>query len=231
MLRTLADFFFLRYVSSSPKIIDETNVMSDGSENIVVSGTGKNSIWKDVLVKGGLTGSKVMTDVGETYGGLGSNSDTIGIGSIFRVLASIFFIGAGTLYYKGSDTGGDATTTLSIKTISSGSLSSTYQAGSAKPSAPTILAVDAPSGFNGDNNGVVSVQISRIRSATGGQSNASPTSNVVSTSNQSVAITFLSADANGQDYWAIYGTKNKFGGIGAHLFLEEVAESVIGARS
>lgn len=201
--------------------------MSDGSANVLITGTGKNQIWKDVTVKGGISGSQILTDVGETYGGLGSPSDTSAIGSIFRVLGSIFFVGAGTLYYKGADTGGDATTTLSIKTINSGLLSATYQAGLAEPSAPTIEAIAAPNGFSGDNNGVVSVQIARVRSDTGGVSNASPTSNVVSTSNQSVAITFPSADANGQDYWAIYATKNKFGGIGAHLFLTEIAESVI----
>jgi hypothetical protein len=58
-------------------------------------------------------------------------------------------------------------------------------------------------------------------------SNASPTSNIVTATNQSIAVTFPSADANGQDYWAVYGTRNAFGADGIHLFLDEVTEATV----
>lgn len=229
MLRTLARFRFKKYNGSSNALDLDHDTMASGSGNVMISGTGRNFIFRGLSqIAGPLAGGQVMGNIAEDYWGLGSKSET-GIGSVFRVLGAWFFIGAGTLYKNGVTTGSSATTTLSIKKVTSGSLGTTYQAGLAQPSAPTVSAVTAPAGYSGKNNGVVSVRIARIRAATGARSNASLSSNVVTATNQSIAITFPSADANGQDYWEIDVTKNGEGAVGNHYFLQEVPESVIAA--
>src|SRR5574343_1300010 len=103
MLRTLAKIKPTGgYVSSASKAV-VGDYMADGSSNVIVTGAGKTEIFKGVTVKGGVTGSKVAMNVGETYGGLGDHSET-GIGSIFRVLGAAFFIGTGKFYYSGAYT-------------------------------------------------------------------------------------------------------------------------------
>jgi hypothetical protein len=195
----------------------------------MISGAGKNSIFRGIkILAGPPTGSQVMMNVGEDYAGLGDHSET-GIGSVFRVLGAWFFIGNGKLYRNGTYQSDSATSTLSIKKMVSGSLGTKYQAGLAQPSAPTISAVTPPAGYSGKCNGVVSARIARVRAATGARSNASLSSNVVTATNQSIAITFPSADANGQDYWEVDVTKNGEGAVGNSYYLQEIPESVIAA--
>lgn len=227
LIDLLQQRFSSGYRSSTAKT-DAGDFMADGSENMLVTGSGKLQGFKGLTVKGGVTGSKVLMNAGDGYGGLGEHGETA-IGSVFKVLGALFYIGAGKLYYNGTYQSDSASTTLSLKRFTSGSLGTEYQAGMAQPSAPTITAVTPPSGFSGKNNGVVSAQIARVRSQTGGTSNASLTSNVVTATNQSIAITFPAADLNGQDYWEIDVTKNGEGGLGNHFFLTEIAESVIAA--
>lgn len=213
------------YVSSNPRDA-QGNYMSHGSQNLLVYGNGRVKVYRDTSTRVG-TGSRVAMNVGDDYCGLGAKADSEGVGSVFRVLGAIFFIGAGSLIRNGTDTTADASTTLQIKKVESAALGTTYQAGLAQPSAPTIRAVTAPTGYSGKNNGVVSVKLARVRGATGARSNASPTSNVVTATNQSIAVTFPSADANGQDYWEVDVTKNSEGAVGNHFFLQEIPESVI----
>jgi hypothetical protein len=227
MLRTLAHFRFKQYNSSQDLLSQTPDTMCAGSSNVMVSGSGRNFTFKGISqISGPLAGGQVMMNVAEDYAGLGAYNET-GIGSVFRVLGAWFFIGAGSLFKNGVDTTADASTTLQIKKVTAGALGTTYQAGLAQPSAPTIQAVAAPSTYTGKNNGVVSVRIARVRAATGARSNASLTSNVVTATNQSIAITFPSADANGQDYWEVDVTKNGEGAVGNHYFLQEIPESVI----
>lgn len=227
MLRTLWRQTFEDGYISSRLNSRSGNYMAAGSENVVMGGDGKPRCFRNFgAISGTPAGSKVMMNVGDDYGGLGAYNET-GVGSIFRVLGAWFFIGAGSLYKNGVDTSADASTTLQIKKVTSGSLGTTYQAGLAQPSAPIIAAVSPPTGFTGKNNGVVSVRIARVRSATGARSNASLSSNVVQATNQSIAITFPSADANGQDYWEIDVTLNGQGALGNHYFLQEVPETLI----
>jgi hypothetical protein len=204
--------------------------MGPGSQNLIITGTGANRIFKGITVKNSVTGSKTLMNVGDGYGGLGRYDDSTALGSVFRVLGAIFYIGAGKLFYNGTATGDTASSTLSLRKVVSGALSgSAYQAGLAQPSAPTISAITPPTGYTGKNDGTVSVKIARVRSATGARSIASPVSNTVQCKNQSVLVTFPSADANGQDYWEIDVTLNGYGGIGNHYFLQELAEtSVVG---
>ena len=145
MLRKLVQYFWHGgYSGSSPKLVGEPNVMSDGSENTCITGTGKSLIFKGVTVQGGVTGSNKLMNVDADYAGLGDHTET-GIGSVFRVLSAIFYIGAGKLYLNGTYLTTSATTTLALKTRTSGTYSAEYQAGLAEPSAPTIAAITAPS--------------------------------------------------------------------------------------
>lgn len=231
MLRTLANFIFSGgYDSSGGKFTNDPNTMAAGSANLLITGSGKNTVFKGLGTVGSATGSQVLTNAGDSYAGLGNGSEaSSAFGSVFKVLGSLFYIGAGRLFYAGTDTTDSASSALSLKLFTSGSLGVDYQAGLAQPSAPTIAAVTAPTGLTGKNNGVVSVKIARVRSATGARSVASLSSNVVTATNQSISITFPAVDANGQDYWEIDVTKNGEGAVGNHFFLQELPESVITA--
>lgn len=227
MLGRLATFLFNRgYISSGLKLVNDTTSLANGSQNLIITGTGANRIFKGITVKNTVVGSKTLMNVGDGYGGLGRYDDTTALGSVFRVLGAIFYIGAGKLFYNGTATGDTASSTLSLRKVVSGAVSgSSYQAGLAQPSAPTIAAISPPTGFTGKNDGTVSVKLARVRSTTGARSIASPASNVVQCKNQTVLVTFPSADANGQDYWEVDVTLNGYGGVGNHYFLQEIAES------
>lgn len=228
MLKLLALQAFVEGYNSSSAKTSVGNFMADGSTNTLIVGNGKTQICKGFTIKGGVTGSQVLMNAGDAYAGLGNKTEE-GLGSVFKVLGALFYIGTGTLYYNGTSTGTSATTTLKLKKFTSGSLGTEYQVGMAQPSAPVIFAVTAPSGYTGKNDGAVSVKIARVRSATGGVSNASLSSNIVTATSQSIAVTFPSADSNGQDYWEVDVTKNAEGALGNHFFLEEIAESTLTA--
>lgn len=226
MLSRLADFIFRSYDGNAPRLENRRDIMADGSANVLIHGTGKNQVFKGVTNRATVVGSKVLMNAGDGYAGLGDYNET-GIGSVWKVLGALFYIGAGRLYWNGAYQSSSASTTPSLKKFTSGSLGTAYQLGLAQPSAPTISAVTPPSGYTGKNNGDVSVKIARVRSQTGARSIASLTSNVLTTTNQSVAVVFPSADSNGQDYWEVDVTKNGEGGIGNHFFLQEIAESAV----
>lgn len=226
VLRTLYNFLFSKGFDGSTRLGGDPETFGSGSSNFVITGRGKNTVFKGLTSVSG-SAARVMMNAGDDWFGIGSGSDSLGIGSVFKVLGAYFFIGSGTVYRNGTSISASASTTLQLKKVVSGALGTTYQAGLAQPSAPVIAAVTPPAGFVGKNNGTVSVQIVRIRSATGGVSNASPTSNVVAATNQSIAVTFPLADANGQDYWGVYATRNAFGADGVHLFLAEVTETEV----
>lgn len=230
MLRELTDpiTFHEGFDSSSPLLGGSHQIMAAGSGNIIVTGTGKNEIFNNIALRSTIIGSKVAMNAGDGYAGLGDHSET-GIGSVFKVLGALFYIGAGKLYWNGAYQSSSASTTLSLKKFTAGSLGAAFQVGLAQPSAPQIFAVTPPSGFVGKNNGVVSVKNARVRSQTGAVSNSSLASNIAQCTNQSVAITVASVDSNGQDYWEFDVTKNGEGGLGNHFFHSEVAESYIAA--
>lgn len=243
MLRRLATFFFNKgYRSSGPQVINDTTSLGSGSENLIFTGTGANRVFKGLLKRTGSpdpAGAKVMMNVGDSYGGLGQSSDGTALGSIFRVLGAIFYIGAGRLFYNGVAQSTsvpaaiNATSTLKLQRFVSGTLENvSYDAGLPQPSAPTIVAVTPPTGFVGKNDGTVSVKIARVRSATGARSLASLVSNVVITKNQSVLVQFpIVEPGSGQDYWEVDVTLNGYGGVGNHYFLTEVKESDIASST
>lgn len=205
------------------------NFMAAGSSNMTLSGGGKTQVHKGATQRMGIKGGFIAQPVAETWATLGQTSDGSAYGSIVNVFAALFYIGKGLLRLAGTSLLVNASATLSILIKHSGSffdtLSGPFQAGLAAPSAPIIRAIDPPSGFTGKLNGTQSTVIWRIRTTTGGQSNKSPVSNVITTVNQSEAITFPLVDANGQDAWGIGVTKQIEGRTGAHFQYKQITEA------
>lgn len=218
-------------VTSAPTDI-APNYLAKGSENAVLTGTGKVSVFKGATQKQGVSGGGVMMNVAETYASLGANNETA-YGNVFNVFAALFFIGAGLLRLTGQSLLVSASSTLSLLIKRNGvytdPASGLFQAGLAQPSAPIILAVTPPAGLTGKNNGTVSVVIWRVRSTTGARSIKSAVSNIVGAINQSISITFPLKDTNGQDFWGIGVTKNIEGAIGSHFELKEIPETSVAA--
>jgi hypothetical protein len=184
-------------------------------------------------------GSLFLTNAGEGYAGLGSFGDTDAKGSVFRVLSALFFVGGGSpaalLRFNGVSLGASASSILQLKLLTGGVYSTTtYQAGLARPAAPSLATLTTPSaGFSGKlKNGTYSAKIIKIRAATGVRSLASLVSNTIvvvesSGVGKSARITFPAIGANGADRWGIYVTPKNFGSTGPHYFLKELNEDVV----
>jgi hypothetical protein len=219
-----------RYVSSSPKD-DGGDYMAAGSENVMLTGSGKTQVFKGVTPLLPKLGGIVMMNVAEDFASLGQESDVTAYGNVFNVFSALFYIGKGLLRLAGISLLVNASATLSLLVKRNGSytdpLSGPWQAGLAQPSAPTIQAVAPPAGFTGKVNGIVSVVLWRIRSTTGAVSIHSEPSNILSAANQSVGVAVPLPDANGQDYWGIGVTLNNEGQTGSHFELIEVPESQV----
>lgn len=220
-----------RYISSSPKD-GGGDYMASGSENMMLSGSGKSQVFKGVTALSPKLGGIVMMNVAEDFASLGQASDVTAYGNIFNVFSALFYIGKGLVRLAGTSLLVNASATLSLLVKQNGSytdpLSGPWQGGLAQPSAPTIQVVNPPAGLTGKVNGVVSVVIWRIRSTTGAVSIHSEVSNIVAATNQSIAVTFPLPDANGQDYWGIGVTLNAEGQTGSHFELVEIPESQVG---
>jgi hypothetical protein len=215
--------------------------MARGSFNVFLQGYQNQRIFRGLKIAG--VGGRSMFTVAGGYAALldvmesesESESEleqTIqGIGSVFNFIAnSLFFIGDGEVYYNGAALV-DTTTMLPFVATSNLQLSpspyeNAFTAGLAQPDAPQVEArtpSDAEA-FTGLLTGLYSFKIARIRSLTGGRSIASVTSAVITFSGQTCRMTFPLADSNGQDRWAIFGTKAGFGGTGVHYLVQEVDE-------
>lgn len=169
-----------------------------------------------------------MMQADDGYASLGTGF-TIGLGSVFRVLTALFFIGAGAVRYNGTATGAVATSTLSFRLLENGAYNgTTLQAGMGQPSAPSIFVRTAGPGFSGTQllPGTRAVLLHRIRSTTGAVSIASLPSNVVITATgQTMVITAPLPDSNGQDRWGADVPKAGFGEFGPFYILMEIPES------
>lgn len=204
-----------------------SNYLAKNSRNWLVVGLNKIVGYKGPLLLAGVEGGKQMMSAAESYASLGT-ATTDGLGSVFRVLTALFFIGAGAVRYNGLSTGAVATSTLSLRLLENGLYNgATLQAGLAQPSAPSIFVRTAGSGFTGTRliAGTHSVEIWRIRSSTGAISIASLPSNVVvSATGQTIVITFPLPSANGDDRWGIAATKAGFGEFGPFYEINDVTE-------
>jgi hypothetical protein len=228
MFEPLATFTFERYASSVARFTSGLNYLAKGTKNLICLGRGKNTAYKGPVLQAGVNGSKQMMNAADGYAGLGEYN-TQGVGSVFRVLAALFFIGAGLVRYNGASLATAATSTLSMLILSSGTFSGgPWQAGMAQPSAPDVGVRATPgTGFTGKVRGSVSVVVWRIRSTTGANSIKSPASAVVVADNQTLRVSVSALDSNGHDRWGYGVTQVGFGFSGPHFKLGEIADSAL----
>jgi len=228
MFEPLATFTFERYASSVARFTSGLNYLAKGTKNLICLGRGKNTAYKGPVLQVGVNGSKQLMNAADGYAGLGE-FNTQGVGSIFRVLAALFFIGAGLVRYNGQSLAASATSTLSMLVLSGGTFSDgPWQVGLAQPSAPDVGVRAAPGpGFTGKTRGSVSVVVWRIRSTTGGNSIKSPPSIVVVADNETLRVSVSALDSNGQDRWGYAVTQAGFGFSGPHYKLGEIADSAL----
>jgi hypothetical protein len=200
------------------------DAMAPGSENVFIVDNNAQRIFRGLTSSG--VGGRTMFNVAGGYASLNDAGATLGIGSVFNFInESLFGIGAGTLYYNGvSNTTVSSTLQLAPK-VGSYTYPAWYTAGFSQPDAPQVLARDVVSPFTGLNTGTFSLKIAAVRSTTGARSIASPTSAVVTLATQTLHLVFPAAASNGQDRWAIFGTKAGFGGVGVHYLITEISES------
>ncbi len=208
------------------------NYLAKGSRNWLVVGINKIVGYRGPVLQAGVQGGRQMMQAAESYASLGTATKP-GIGSLWRVLTALFFIGAGKVRYKGLDTGATATSTLSLRLLENGAYNgTTLQAGMAQPSAPIIFTHPAGAGFTGTElvPGTRALVLFRIRSTTGAVSIASFASNVVITqTGDTIVITAPLPDSNGQDRWGVGAPLAGRGEIGPFFILKEIPESAFAA--
>lgn len=219
----LAEFTFTRYASSLARFTGGLNYLAKGTKNLLCLGSGKATAYKGPVLQTGVNGSKQLMSAAEGYAGLG-DFNTTGVGSVFRVLAALFFIGAGLVRYNGVSLSTSATTALQILLLSGGTYSNgPWLAGLVQPAAPAV----AVRAVAGKVNGSVSIVIWRIRSSTGARSIRSLPSVVIVPANETVRVTMPALDSNGQDRWGVGVTQVGFGFPGPHFKLKEVADTAL----
>ena len=217
-------------MGSAPVLVqgNEARYLAKGSLNWLILGLNKLVGYKGPAIIPGVEGGTQMTEAAEGYASLGS-ADSPGLGSVFRVLTALFFIGAGIVRYKGLNTGAVATSTLALRLLENGSYNgTTYQAGLAQPSAPTIFTKEPGAGFSGTEliAGTRALVIWRIRSSTGARSIASLPSNVVVVqTGETIVITAPLTSSNGDDRWGIGAPQAGRGEFGPFFTLMEIPES------
>lgn len=209
------------------------DAMAPGSQNVLITDNNAQRIFKGLDSNG--TGGRVMFPVAGGYASLNDYSSVTASGSIFNFInESMFAIGAGRVYYNGAQlvdstpapTNVTATSTLQLSPkVGAYTYPEWYTAGFSQPTAPTVRARNAVSPFEGKMTGTYSFKIAAVRSTTGARSIASVTSAVIVTEGQTAHLTFPAAATNGQDRWAIFGTKAGFGGVGVHYLIEEIDEA------
>jgi hypothetical protein len=149
-------------------------------------------------------------------------------GSVFPSIGrSLWYVGDTLpLYYDGASLGVNASTTLQFKLYAAGSYGTTRTAGLAAPSVPTIA---AQAGGTKLQNKKYSVMVTRIRSVTGAESNASPQSATVTPLTTDYLRVTLANDVSdaSQDKWGYYFTKADEGDTGPHFKYVELADSAL----
>lgn len=232
--RILAKFEFVEgYISSIPRTLSRS-ILAFGSLNALLTGLGFVRALKgfDAITINNQQGSSQFFQTDNSYAGLGS-ATVIGKGNVFKVQRVLVFTGRGTVRFAGQDLGVKADSTLKyVKKVNGAYVAPSYQAGHARPTAPTIFPKSSAGSGHTPMDGSVVVGIWRVDSATGQVSNHSLASNVLLLSQQTVIVPFPSVDINGQDGWGIGVVKPGFGDRGVLYQLKtelggEVLESTL----
>jgi len=158
-------------------------------------------------------------------------ADTLLAGSVSgnvwrRDGTTIYFIGKGAVNFGDQWTSiGTANSQLQVYLEATGQ---TFAVGLPAPSPPELtLATDSFGAVvQGQINGDVSAQLTRVRTVTGDESPVSGTSNTVNFVNGRARLVIPAAlDTQGQDEWGIYFTPHGSGGIGPHQLLKFIEEA------
>lgn len=165
-------------------------------------------------------GARLLHNVGGRLGGSAT-------GNVWKQHGeAYFFIGSGDVYVEDfTQKIGTATSQLQLYVNDKA-----YQAGLPKPSPPDLtIAVDAlGQPVTGQISGQVSAQLSRIRTVTGAESEASDTSNIVNLTNGRLRLAFpANLTDQGQDEWGVYLSRQGFGGLGPHQLYRQIPEGEI----
>lgn len=236
--RRLPDTTFTRgfRVSTPPTSAAREGALCEGSRNQLFLGEGVYENWRGLAAQAVNSGARIMTQMGNTYGGLRDNGATQAFGSAFQDAAGLIaFIGAGQVTRDGAPvTGAIAQNLLQFLLRANGvytdALSGPYIVGLPQPSAPDVAIAE---GTAGRLNASVSFKIARESSLGLGRSNASLTSVVIAPGLRKIRLTFPTV-ATGQTHWAIFAPQEGFGGAGVHRRLAynnqlSIPESVIAA--
>jgi hypothetical protein len=192
------------YVSNQPPQGSIPNSAVAGS-NVLFTGIGLCRSYRgDSSVAG--NGGDAMWLVGTEIGGVR------GTGSVILYRNAKWHIGSGT-GFVGSTTY-SLTADLAIDHAS--------YTGPAGLSAPGTVTIAESATVSPKMQGSYSVKLTRVRSSTGAEGNASEASNVLSVMQKKVTVTFP-ATADGQDKWGIYCTRRGFGATGPWYWLRDVA--------
>lgn len=246
--QTLASWQFSQGYSSGHQYLSEGDYLAPGSKNLIIDGESIvkafNGFTSTISIASGWNSIQTF-NFDQTHAELFSAS--LAKGSIFMLTSgkTEAFIGVGNLAMTGvpqldaSAVQIAASSSLQFLLLRSGSYSGAsangpFTAGQLAPSAPLVGAVTYGYGvgvpLTNKTLGTVSARITRVRSATGGESNASEPSTVIAmpADGGSLRIT-LPAAGSGQDRWGIDVSLAGFGLSGPHFFLMEVTEAAVTA--
>jgi len=188
-------------------------------ENVVFSRYSEMRSWRGFSPFNSL-GSKLLHNAGGKIAG----NDT---GNVWQQHGNAtFFIGTGDTFLE-DFTAAIGVSTSQLQLYVNGQ---TYQAGLPKPSAPEVsISTDALGQPNpGQVSGEVSAQLTRIRTVTGAESEASDTSNIINPTSGRTRIAFPAClTEQGQDEWGLYLSRHGFGGIGPHYLYRQIPEGEI----
>ena len=223
---------------------ENSDIVATGSNLSIVTATDVNTATDTITSTshGMATGDQVMftagtlpspTTLNTNYFVINTGANTFKLAtSLTNALAStaidLTTTGSGTLTL----TKGVQMSASTLLKVATGSVTSNWytnfdQCGLAQPAAPTIAASSViGSGYSGLITGAMSFKVAAIRNRSLAGSNltdvnapsksiASTTSAVVAVTNNTIQITFPSA-VTGQTHWAVFGTKQGFGGTGVH---------------
>jgi hypothetical protein len=180
--------------------------------NVLFTGMNLFSSFKGMGGSAG-GGAAVMWLVGSETGGWRGAT-----GSLIKYRGgSYWYIGPGATLVRGAATTYSGSADLAI---ASGSYNG--PAGLSAPDAPVLASAVAA---NGKLEGTYSIKVTRVRSTTGAEGNASEASNVEifnATDGKWADITFP-ATADGQDKWGLYCTRRGFGATGPWYWYKDIA--------
>jgi hypothetical protein len=223
-------FKFTNGYFNSDLLVHPDDCLASGSKNLIITGSDSLRVFRG-LKDTTLTGGRTMVQIPTGYASLVDFGGSQGNGSIAPyVNESLLIIGGGHVYINGLYSGIDLTTNgsnlrIAVKVSGSYGGSTTYLAGMNQPSTPTV-GVHTNSASTMD--GLYSFKIAKVRSATGGASNASLTSAVLDLEpGESARLTFPTIASSEHDKWAIFVTKAGFGGTGVHYLWKEIADTAL----